>query len=120
MGDMGGMQMPQQPSGDGGIDAELRSHMQMMRGASGDSLMAMVPAHRQMAANMLARMNREMSEMNMPTTPVWTATIDSLRSDLTRMPEMASGELEGFLPAHESRLNRLAETHRQMMRDMGM
>lgn len=104
----------------GDMAAQMQAHMQSMRGASGDSLMAMLPMHRQMAANMLAQMNREMSQMNMPADAAWTATADSVRQDLTGMPEMAASELQALMPRHEARLARLMEMHRAMMGAMKM
>jgi hypothetical protein len=102
------------------MTAQMQAHMQSMRGASGDSLVAMLPMHRQMAANMLARMNREMSQMNMPADAAWTATADSVRQDLTRMPEMDASEAQALMPQHEARLSRLMEMHRSMMGEMKM
>ncbi|HEX8242498.1 MAG TPA: hypothetical protein VF541_03360 [Longimicrobium sp.] len=111
---MAGMQ------GMGGMEAQrmmeqMRTHLQAMSGAGGDSLKAMLPTHRQMAANMLAEMNREMRQMNMPADPAWTTTVDSLRQDLVRMPEMSPAELQGAMPAHEARIERLMQMHRGMM-----
>ena len=108
-------------SGQGGDTMEqMRAHMQAMRGASGDSIMAMLPMHRQMAGNLLARMNREMGQMNMQADAAWTATTDSVRQDLTRMPEMDAAELQAMLPQHEGRLNRLMDMHHAMMGGMKM
>ena len=98
----------------------MRDRMQMMAGASADSMQAMLPEHRQMTANMLAQMNREMAQMSMTGDSVWTATVDSLRQDLTRMPEMGPAELKALMPAHQARAIRLMELHRTMMQKMGM
>ncbi|CAN5217014.1 hypothetical protein BH23GEM4_BH23GEM4_14720 [soil metagenome] len=115
MGDMQsmpGMQM------DGGMMEEMESHMQMMEGATGDGLMAMMPEHRQMTANMLAEMNRQMRDMNMTADADWNATVDSLRKDLIRMPEMGAAELQAWMPEHGARVDRLMEMHRGMMEEM--
>lgn len=101
-----------------GMPAEMRSHMQRMRSASEDSLTAMLPIHRQMVANMLARMNGEMRQMNMPANAQWNATVDSLRQDLIRMPEIGVAELRALMPAHDRRVSSLAAMHAAMMRDM--
>lgn len=122
-GDMGGMRIPEvgvAQADSSGVDAELAAHLRMMHGASGDSLRALVPTHRQMAANMLARMNREMSEMNMGADAGWTATADSVRQDLTQMPELSTEELTTTLPGHEARLTRLGQMHQSMMRNRSM
>jgi hypothetical protein len=112
MQSMPGMQM------DGGMMEQMQSHMQMMQGAPGDSLMTIMPMHRQMTANMLARMNREMRGMNMTADADWNATVDSLREDLIRMPEMGAAELQAWMPEHGARVERLMEMHRGMMEEM--
>ena len=115
----GGMQGMAGMQGDGMMQ-EMQSHMQMMMGMSPDSMAAMMPQHRQMAANMLAQMNRDMQQMNMPGDAAWTATVDSLRQDLTRLPEMSAQELGAFMPGHHARMTRLMEMHRSMMGNMRM
>lgn len=119
---MEGMEGMQGMSGmqDGAMMTQMMSHMQMMQGTSADSMMAMMPAHRQMAANMLAQMNREMRDMGMAADSQWNATVDSLRSDLTHMPEMSGTELRTLMPAHHDRMMRLMEMHRTMMSKMPM
>jgi hypothetical protein len=106
--------------GRGGMMEQMMTHMQMMDGAGADSLHAMMPMHRQMAANMIARMNREMRDMNMTADAAWNATVDSLRQDLTRMPELTGSELEAIMPGHRARMMRLMEMHRTMMSEMQM
>lgn len=111
--------------GMGGIQSEsmmdeMENHMAMMQGASGDSARAMLPMHRQMAANLLSQMTSEMRNMNMTGSAEWTATADSVRNDLARMPEMAADELGTFMSAHQERMRRLMDMHRTMMREHGM
>lgn len=100
----------------GGMNTDqMRAHMTAMQGAGGDSLMRMSQMHRQMAANMIAQFNREMSRMDMPEDPQWRATVDSVRQDLVRMPELTVAEMEQMMPAHHARMVRLMEMHRAMM-----
>ena len=110
---MGGMQSERMMD-------ELANHMEIMRGASGDSMQTMLPMHRQMAANLLSQMNSEMREMNMSGDAQWNATADSVRNDLTRLPDMTADELGAFMPAHQERMRRLMDMHRTMMREHGM
>ncbi|MBW3554720.1 MAG: hypothetical protein KY466_14495 [Gemmatimonadetes bacterium] len=114
MDGMGAMQA------DGDMMARMGAHMRMMEGMSGDSIQAMLPMHRQMVANMIASMNREMREMNMPGDAAWRAAVDSLRSDLVAMPQMDAAELEALMPAHHRRAMRLMEMHGEMMEGMAM
>jgi hypothetical protein len=111
---MGGMQMG------GGMMDQMRAHMQAMEGATGEQLRANLPQHRQMAANMISQMNREMRDMNMAADQEWNSTIDAIRGDLVRLPEMTAQELEAFMPEHRARVMRLMEMHRAMMAEMGM
>ena len=115
MAGMAGMTAP-----DTGGAAQMEAHMQAMESASEDSLTALLPEHRQRVANMIARMNQEMRDMNMPADAGWTATVDSLRQDLRRMPEMDATELKTLMPAHHARVTRLSELHGAMMGAMGM
>ena len=100
--------------------SQMMSHIQMMRGMSADSMRGMMPAHRQMVANMVAQMNREMREMNMTTDAEWNAVVDSLRQDLARMPEMSGSEFQAMMPGHHERMVRLMEMHRKMLARMKM
>lgn len=112
MGGMAGM-----PGMAGGSDmmASMVGHVSMMNGMSADSMRAMLPSHRQTVANALARMNSDMQQMNMTADAAWTALADSIRKDLTRMPEMTAPQLKAAMPSHGARVTRLGEMHRSMM-----
>lgn len=111
---MAGMEGMQQ----GGAAAQLQGHMQMMQTASGEQLKAMLPEHRQLVANTMAQMNREMQGMDMSNNTEWNETVVALRQDLVQLPEMAPEELKGFIPQHQERINKLTEMHRTMMSSM--
>lgn len=113
---MGGMESMQQ----GGIAAQLQGHMQMMQNASGEELKKMLPEHRQLVANTIAQMNREMQGMDMSDNTEWNETVGALRQDLVQLPEMTPEELKAFIPEHEERINKLTEMHRSMMSNMQM
>lgn len=117
---MDGMPGQDGMQGGGEMMGRMAAHMRMMEAMGGESIQAMLPTHRQMVANMIASMNREMRDMDMPTDEPWDATVDSLRNDLVSMPEMDAAELEALMPAHRRRVMRLIETHREMMVGMGM
>lgn len=119
MSGMGGMQ-GMQGMDDGGMMQQMQSHMRLMDGAGADSITSLLPTHRQMVANMIGQFNKDMRDMNMTTDNAWNATVDSLRQDLTRMPEMPASELQQFMSAHVTRVTRLMESHQKMMRDMKM
>jgi hypothetical protein len=104
--------------GGGAMMDQMHAHMRMMEGVSGDSMKAMLPMHRQMTANMISQFDRDMRGMNMQADARWTATLDSVRRDLTRLPEMSGNELRSFMPEHSARLMRLMDMHRAMMGNM--
>ena len=96
----------------------VRSHMQMMEGASGDSLQGMLATHRRMMGDMLARMDTEMRDMSMQPDSAWTATADSVRTDLDAMQRMSAAELDAAMAAHRGRVTRLMDMHERMRQRM--
>jgi hypothetical protein len=99
----------------------MQGHMRMMmQGVTADQMKAMVPAHRQMVANMLSQLNAEMRKTNMAGDAKWTALTDSVRQDLKRMPDMSGAELQSFMPKHGARVMRLMDMHHSMMGGMKM
>jgi len=97
----------------------MHAEMQKMQGMTADQMAAMLPMHRQMAANTLSMMTADMRSMNMPADAAWTATTDSVRQDLTRLPELSKEQLTQALPAHHARMMRLMQMHKDMMAKMG-
>jgi hypothetical protein len=98
--------------------ADMDAHMGMMRSAPADSMKAMLPMHRQMVANMISQLEREMRDMNMTGDATWNATLDSLRQDLRVMPDMSPQALRDFMPPHSTRVRRIMDMHRSMMAGM--
>ena len=96
--------------------AQMRGHMDSMMSGSGEQMQGMMAEHRQMAANMLAQMNRDMQGMTADAE--WTETVEAIREDLARMPEMTPEEFRTFLPEHRARMDRLMEMHGSMMAGM--
>jgi hypothetical protein len=94
---------------------EMRAPMQGMSAAGADSLRRIVPMHRQMTANMLQQMDTEMRGMQVADDASWTALADSVRQDLTLLPDVSSAELPDFMARHRGRLERLMARHGQMM-----
>lgn len=118
MSGMGGMEM--QSMSDTGMMGQMQAHMRTMSGVGADSMQAWLPRHREMVTNMMAQFDKDMRGMGMQTDAAWNATVDSLRTDLTRMQTMSSSELHQAMPAHESRVRRLMESHRRMTSSMKM
>ena len=114
MTDMKGMDGMRDTSSSG-LSGEMRTHMMAMSGAAAGSIQRLVPTHRQLVANMVARMNGEMRDMQMTGDAAWSSTVDSLRQDLIRLPELSGPELAAMMPTHLARVTRLAAMHQQMM-----
>lgn len=104
--------------GGGSLTEQMQAHLRMLDGATADSMKAMLPMHRQMLANMISQFDREMRQMNMKSDAAWQATLDSLRQDNLRLPEMSTAELRSFMPAHGGRVSRLMDMHKSMMAKM--
>ncbi len=108
MGRMGSMESH-------GMMRGMRAHMGRMMGMGEDSLHRLVPMHRQMTANMLQQMDSEMRGMQMAGDTSWTALADSVRQDLTQLPDVSAAELPGFMERHRGRVERLMARHEKMM-----
>jgi hypothetical protein len=98
----------------------LEAQLKAARGVSADSLGALLPAHRQATANLIAAFGKEMRDMNMAADAAWTATVDSLRNDLRTMPDLDAASLQSLMPRHEARITRLIQMHQAMMKNMKM
>jgi len=116
MGGMAGGDM----AGMSAMMAGTQARMDSMMTASPEQMRTMVPMHRQMAANMLAQMTAEMRGMTAPASPAWTATVDSVRQDLVRLPEQGAAQLPDAMKAHQGRMMRLMQMHGEMMKGMKM
>jgi hypothetical protein len=119
MAGMEGMRGGAVASGSTQMMVDMDAHMNMMRGVTADSMKAMLPMHRQMVANMMAQLEREMRDMNMTADAAWKATLDSLRQDLRVMPDLSAQALRDMMPAHSGRVRRTIDMHRSMMAKMG-
>ncbi len=126
MGDMSGMKgMGSDSAGMKGMSGmgmmgDMQKQMDAMMKVSPEQMKAMMPAHRQMVANVLADMTAEMRKMNMSGDAAWTAAMDSVRQDLARMPDLSGKEMQDAMPAHHARMMRLMEMHARMSKKMKM
>ena len=103
---------------DPAITDSMQAEMKRMAAMNPDQMSAMLPMHRQMVGNMLSQMSSDMRSMNMPADAAWTALTDSVRQDLIRLPEMSKTELTQAIPAHQGRVTRLMQMHKDMMAKM--
>jgi hypothetical protein len=118
MAAMEGMRRDTAGFGSAQLMTAMDAQMGTMRNATADSMKAMLPMYRQMLANMIAQIDREMRDMNMTGDAAWRATLDSLRQDLRVMPDLSAQALRDLMPAHSLRVRRVIDTHRSMMASM--
>lgn len=106
-------------SGAPNMMAQVRAHMDSMGAMDAQRVKDQMPGHRQMIGNMLSEFGREMREMSMPADAAWNALADSVRQDLTTMPELDGAGVQAMMPAHQQRIARLMQMHDGMMKAMG-
>ena len=104
MGGMAGMSGAQM--------GQMMAQMKSMQGMHGDSLMKMMPMHRQMAESMLGQMEKEMQAANKAADAKWKALDDSVHADLTRMSSMSAAEMEKGMAAVHARMTRLMDMYK--------
>ena len=66
-----------------------------------------LPAHEQLVNGMLTNFESRIRAMHVQADPAWTSVIDSVRTDLARLPAMKPEALPGFLPQHLNRVMRI-------------
>lgn len=88
-----------------------------------DSLVRFGPAHMETiisrhsltASNMLAGMAADLQRAGVTGDAAWTARVDSVRQDLTRMGKLSEQELVPFLQAHTQLIHRLTQQYHTLM-----
>jgi len=91
----------------------MHSVMHHMSSMPPEQMAALLPAHRKMVEGMLSRMPGDTGQMSATAAAAWTATADSVRTDLDRLPRMTAPELKRAMPGHEARVMRLMKMHHQ-------
>jgi hypothetical protein len=88
-----------------------------------DSLVRFGPAHMETiisrhtltTANMLAGMAADLQRAGVAGDAAWTARVDSVRQDLTRMSKLSEQELVPFLQDHTQLIHRLTQQYHTLM-----
>ena len=101
-----------------GTDAEIDSVDVQL-----DSLVRFGPAHMETiitrhsltAANMLAGMAADLQRAGVTGDAEWTARVDSVRQDLTRLGGLSEPQLVPFLQGHTQLIHRLTQQYRTLM-----
>lgn len=69
--------------------------------------MGKLPAHEKLVKGMLTDFESRIRAMHVQADPAWSSVIDSVRTDLARLPAMKAEALPAFLPQHLNRVMRI-------------
>ncbi|HEX6533945.1 MAG TPA: hypothetical protein VF041_05065 [Gemmatimonadaceae bacterium] len=87
--------------------AEVTADVNRILAADAAGQRRLLPAHTRAVNGMLSRFETKVRAMHVSVDPDWVAVIDSVQSDLARMPAMSPAELHAFMPGHTRRVMRI-------------
>ncbi|MEO7038848.1 MAG: hypothetical protein ABI446_02510 [Gemmatimonadaceae bacterium] len=85
----------------------VTADVKALRAATPAAALGKLPAHEQLVNGMLTNFETRIRAMHVQADPAWTSVIDSVRTDLARLPAMKSDSLAAFLPRHLNRVMRI-------------
>jgi hypothetical protein len=85
----------------------VTNDVRALQKASPDVAVGKLPAHEQLVNGMLNTFESRIRAMHVQADPAWSSVIDSVRTDLARLPAMKPDALHGFLPQHLNRVMRI-------------
>lgn len=95
---------------DSSIDSTVTAvtnDVRALQKASAQDAVGKLPAHEQLVNGMLTTFESRIRAMHVQADPAWVSVIDSVRTDLARLPAMKPDALHGFLPQHLNRVMRI-------------
>ena len=87
--------------------AAVTNDVKGLRSATPDAAVSKLPAHEKLVTGMLDTFESRIRAMHVTADPSWTSVIDSVRTDLRRLPAMPASSLTSFLPQHLNRVMRI-------------
>jgi hypothetical protein len=93
----------------------MQTRLRVMDMMSAAQIEAALPAHSQVASDMLSMMSADVQAMHVSPNTSWSATTDSIRQDLSHMTGLTGAQMKAAMPAYHARMTRLMDMHRQMM-----
>lgn len=114
MGGAGGMTSMAGMTSAGAMDS-MQTRLRVMDMMSAAQIEAALPAHSQVASDMLSMMSADVQAMHVSPNTSWSATTDSIRQDLSHMTGLTGAQMKAAMPAYHARMTRLMDMHRQMM-----
>ncbi len=116
-GESGGMRgMSGMGMGGSTMMASMSAQMDSMMRMTPEQMSQMMPRHERMMSQMMDQIGAEMRQMNMSTSPEWTALTDSVKTDLADLPGLSGQQLSARMKAHADRVRRLIAMHQDMMK----
>ena len=87
--------------------AAVTNDVRALQKASPAVAMGKLPAHEKLVNGMLTNFETRIRAMHVQADPAWSSVIDSVRTDLARLPKMNAEALPAFLPQHLNRVMRI-------------
>ena len=87
--------------------AAVTTDVRTLQKAPPDVVIGKLPAHEKLVTGMLDNFETRIRAMHVQADPAWSSVIDSVRTDLARLPKMNAEALPGFLPQHLNRVMRI-------------
>ena len=91
------------------------AHDRALRRLRGRKLMAALPDHRRVTANLVSQMQMDMRAAQISTARPWDALVDSVLHDLVRLADESVSGVTARMPAHRARVARLITMHARML-----
>ena len=85
----------------------VTNDVRALQKASPAVAMGKLPAHEKLVGGMLTNFETRIRAMHVQADPAWSSVIDSVRTDLARLPGMKAESLPAFLPQHLNRVMRI-------------
>jgi hypothetical protein len=85
----------------------VTNDVRALQKASPAVAMGKLPAHEKLVNGMLTNFETRIRAMHVQADPAWSSVIDSVRTDLARLPRMNAEALPAFLPQHLNRVMRI-------------
>ena len=85
----------------------VTNDVRALQKAPPDVAMGQLPAHERLVKGMLTDFESRIRAMHVAADPAWSSVIDSVRTDLARLPAMKAEALPAFLPRHLNRVMRI-------------
>jgi hypothetical protein len=87
--------------------AAVTNDVRALQKAPPDVALGKLPAHEKLVRGMLTDFESRIRAMHVEADPAWSSVIDSVRTDLARLPAMKAEALPAFLPRHLNRVMRI-------------